>query len=426
MKQKTFWQTFTSMNTGIVLLLLIAALAVLGTLIPQERAMSSASPLAKLLYQTVGLGDLYHAWWFRALLGLLSLNVLSCMVRQFPVLWRRTRLQEPWPSLRESLPRVMLPLREEALYSVESVLQEDGFAWKKREETEGQLVWLAYRRRWAAWGTFLAHLSVLLITAGGLYGSLTGMQGELSVPVGERRLLDETWGAAKGLEIELLDFCTEYYENGQVSDWISDVVVRKEGRELARKLVKVNEPLDLDGLRLYQSFYGQGIDARLGTGMRQRLTERQVWVVDASSQVAVQVMRYIPDFDPLRPMISRSTEAKNPHFLYVVYENGRQSDWGAAALGQEVKLPGGGSVTFIRVIPFSGFQIKLDPGLPIVFAGFFFLVFGFFAGLYGRTRYFSCAVDAQGRLAIGGLSKVEEEEFCRRIRERREKEQKAI
>ena len=425
MKQKTFWQKFTSMNTGIALLLLIAALAVVGTLIPQERAVSSASPLAKLLYQTIGLGDLYHVWWFRGLLGLLSLNVLACMVRQFPVLWRRTSLQEPWPSLKETSPQVVLPSREQAVQSVEGVLQADGFSWKKKE-TEGQFVWLAYRRRWAAWGTFLAHLSVLLITAGGLYGSLAGMQGELSVPIGERRLLDETWGAAAGLEVELVDFRTEYYENGQVSDWISDVIVRKDGRELARQIVKVNQPLDLDGLRLYQSFYGQMLDARLGTGIKQRLAERQVWVVEPARQVAVQVMRYIPDFDPLRPMVSRSTEARNPHFLYVVYENGRQSEWGAAAVGQEVKLPGGGSIVFTGAVPFSGFQIKLDPGLPIVFAGFILLVVGFFAGLYGKTRYFSCRVDSKGVLALGGLSKVDEEAFGRRVRELSKQARKAI
>ena len=133
MKQKTFWQKFTSMNTGIALLLLIAALAVVGTLIPQERAVASSSPLAKLLYQTIGLGDLYHVWWFRGLLGLLSLNVLACMVRQFPVLWRRTSLQEPWPSLKETSPQVVLPSREQAVQSVEGVLQADGFSWKKKE-----------------------------------------------------------------------------------------------------------------------------------------------------------------------------------------------------------------------------------------------------------------------------------------------------
>ena len=128
-KQKTFWQRFTSMNTGIALLLLIAAFAVVGTLIPQERSVSSASPLVQMLYQTVGLGDLYHAWWFRGLLGLLSLNVLACMVRQFPALWRRTSLQEPWPSLKETSPQVVLPSREKPVYNVERVLQADGFAW---------------------------------------------------------------------------------------------------------------------------------------------------------------------------------------------------------------------------------------------------------------------------------------------------------
>ena len=95
-------------------------------------------------------------------------------------------------------------------------------------------------------------------------------------------------------------------------------------------------------------------------------------------------------------------------------------------MGQEVKLPGGGSIVFTGAVPFSGFQIKLDPGLPIVFAGFILLVVGFFAGLYGKTRYFSCRVDSKGVLALGGLSKVDEEAFGRRVRELSKQARKAI
>lgn len=168
------------------------------------------------------------------------------------------------------------------------------------------------------------------------------------------------------------------------------------------------------------------IDAQLGTGMKQRLAERQVWVVEPTRQVAVQVMRYIPDFDPPRPMVSRSTR-RNPHFLYVVYENGRQSDWGVMATGQEVKIAGrrqcglyrGGSVFRLSdCFRIREFQLFLRAS--------FCWYLAFFVGLYGKTKYFSCQVDAKGNLAVGGLGKAEEEVFCRRIREGKETAKEAV
>ena len=83
-------------------------------------------------------------------------------------------------------------------------------------------------------------------------------------------------------------------------------------------------------------------------------------------------------------------------------------------------------MVFTGAAPFSCFQIKLDPGIPIVFTGFILLVFGFFAGLYGKKKYCSCQVDAKGNLAVGGLGKAEEEVFCRRIREGKETAKEAV
>jgi hypothetical protein len=51
---------------------------------------------------------------------------------------------------------------------------------------------------------------------------------------------------------------------------------------------------------------------------------------------------------------------------------------------------------------------------------------GFFAGLYGKTRYFSCRIDAKGIVSVGGLSKAEEEAFCQRIREVQKTSKEAV
>lgn len=416
MSKANYLQKFTSMRTGIVLLLLVAGAAVIGTFLPQGREVTQTSPLVWFLYHAVGLGDVYHAWWFQGLLGLLCSNIIACVWQRFPVLWRRTWLGEPWPKIDSHVPQARLGTQAHAIAAVEAVLNEQGCSWQRRQQEE-QVAWLAYRHRWAPWGTFLAHISVLLIVLGGLYGNLGGFQKELSLIVGESKLLDHAWGEATGLELELADFRTEYYANGQVSDWISELVVRREGQELARQAIKVNHPLEVAGIHFYQAFYGQMIETRLASGETRLLEEKQIWVLDQERQTAVQAMRYIPDFDPDHPMTSRSQERRNPYVLYVLYEGGRQSAWGAAPIGQAVAFAGGETVSFTTVYPFSGLQIKYDPGLPLVWSGFFCMSLGFFLGLYGKARYFACYAEADGRVRLGGIKAAEAEDFCNSLRQ---------
>ena len=72
-----------SIRLAIVLMALIAAASIVGTLVEQEpydsrtrpsRATAALGPLVVLL----GLNHLYGAWWFLGLLGLLALSVAAC------------------------------------------------------------------------------------------------------------------------------------------------------------------------------------------------------------------------------------------------------------------------------------------------------------------------------------------------------------
>ena len=75
---KKLFQTFRSMRFGILLLVLIAALSVVGTVIPQGREISWYTQTYRSLHGTIlmlKLHDVFHSWYFQLLLVLLGLNL---------------------------------------------------------------------------------------------------------------------------------------------------------------------------------------------------------------------------------------------------------------------------------------------------------------------------------------------------------------
>jgi hypothetical protein len=129
-------------------------------------------------------------------------------------------------------------------------------------------------------GLFLMHGGCILILAGALWGSGTGLKiqnhlfgtdkiqtGQMTIFEGdaENRIWLEdsgrfdklTAGQTKELPfyIKLKDFRIEYYKPESVRDYISDIQVIKDGNVVAEKNIEVNHPLHFGGYHFYQSSY---------------------------------------------------------------------------------------------------------------------------------------------------------------------------
>ena len=81
------WRTLRSMRTAIVLLLMLAAAAVVGSLIPQipnspqrVAAYQLAHPLWAKLWQAAGFFDVFGSWWFALLTTLLFVSLVACLI----------------------------------------------------------------------------------------------------------------------------------------------------------------------------------------------------------------------------------------------------------------------------------------------------------------------------------------------------------
>ena len=86
------WKFFASVRLTIVLLLSLAAASIIGTLIPQNESpqgyVQAFGDFGYRLFDVLGLLDLYHAWWYQAMMLLLVVNILVCSIERLSATWK--------------------------------------------------------------------------------------------------------------------------------------------------------------------------------------------------------------------------------------------------------------------------------------------------------------------------------------------------
>ncbi len=82
------YDLFRSLKLTITLLILLALLSIIGTLIAQNASrMEYVQRYGIGLYEVLNffnLFDMYHSWWFSAILLLLVINLIACSVSRLP------------------------------------------------------------------------------------------------------------------------------------------------------------------------------------------------------------------------------------------------------------------------------------------------------------------------------------------------------
>ena len=101
-----FLRLTCSVRLGVVLLCLLGLACLIGMLIMQqsvdgfENYYAALTPSQRLLYGKLGVFNIYHAWYFNALLCLLSLNIILASIDRFPKTWKYV-----------SKPQIHVPIR---------------------------------------------------------------------------------------------------------------------------------------------------------------------------------------------------------------------------------------------------------------------------------------------------------------------------
>src|SRR5918997_2094744 len=113
----------SSVRFGVSLLVLLACASMIGILIMQtnvdgfDKYFASLTPSQKLLGGWLGFFDIYHSWYFNALLLVLSLNIVLASIERFPGAWvyvKRPKLDVVAAWLRKQTVSNTLEMRAES------------------------------------------------------------------------------------------------------------------------------------------------------------------------------------------------------------------------------------------------------------------------------------------------------------------------
>jgi len=417
------WRTLTSIRLTVFLLLILAAVAVVGTLLPQDQPAAQyvaryGETLGSLLW-VLGLSRIYYSPWFLLPVFLLALNILACLVHGLPQAMRRSRQRLDWDTAR-TLPergRFNCPPGADPRPRVAQVLRRE-LGRPRALSFPDQEVFLFERGRFRPLGPYVVHLALLLVLAGGLIGKFWSIEGQLTLPVGEEARAFRV-GQHKEVplpfQVRLDSFQVKFYEEGGMpKEFRSDLTFFQDGQEAARAICRVNEPVTFGGLTFYQASYGTqpagpvrlkvqhgGVSETVDAPLR-----RPVDLPGGAAQV--MAFRVEGDLQGYGPAVQLALRLGPGHpLVFWAFQNHPELE--------EKDLP---YRIYPESIPFkyySVLQVKRDPGVWWVYAGFLLFLPGFYLAFLRPPQRWAVVLEKaekgawQGRLL--GTSPRGREEF---------------
>jgi cytochrome c biogenesis protein len=279
------WRTLTSVRFAVLQIILLVLAGLVGTLVPQLPAFTLRNPAAYAdamadmeqryesltllgvnigpalvdVFERVGFFRVFSAPWFIFLLTLLVVSILVCTLDRTPRLWRSVRVVKP------AQPAAFFDLRLDerarftgvepaALDTAAAVLRERRFATQRVEQASARHVY-GDRNRYFKLATNFTHLGLILFLAGGAVTTTFGFETVVFVGEGQTAPVQPV-GTPDNMLVKNISFEAPTRPDGSFIDFRTDLAVFQNGAEIARKTIRVNDPLEVNGFVFHQNTFG--------------------------------------------------------------------------------------------------------------------------------------------------------------------------
>jgi len=278
-----FLNLLSSVRFGVSLLILMVVACMIGMLIMQQNVegfdkyYAALTPSQRLLYGSLDFFDIYHAWYFNALLLLLSLNIVLASIDRFPKAWTfisRKKLDASPTWLKGQERHATLAIKDQSqgatIERVVAALRGGGFKSIVTEKN-GRTFVFGERGAWNRLGAYAVHVALLTIFFGGFMTSQFGRTGNLRLTPGAASSemtelefqLDQLTPRAMALPFEVvcLDIQQKLIEkDGPITanntlDWLTRVKIKDAEFGDTEALVHMNRPFDYRGYRFFQASF---------------------------------------------------------------------------------------------------------------------------------------------------------------------------
>lgn len=397
------WRFFISMRTGLALMLAIGALTLIGTLLPQAPAGMAPYSTAytawlyslrpdfggwTVVLDALGFFHMWSSWPFKVLMVLLTTSILACSVNRAPKLWRhatrpRLSMGESFyahATLRDEVTTAATP--HQAREDVEAVLRSHHFRVLAGTNAGPTQNVYAERFRFGPFGSVVSHVAFVIILIGVFLTTTTGFSdGNVTATIGEETEV----GHGTRMVVAAQSFTEDRYPDGSPKDYVSDLILYKDGQEVQRKDVRVNSPMRQDGVSFHQSFFGIAQQITVQDAAGRTLLDRGVPLVwpspDGRHTIGEAVL---PDQGTTVMVVAPASGQVDPQIRagqiqVEVYTKGSDSPVAIEVLDQgRATEVAGLTITSVRPRQFTGLIVVRDPGATIVWLGSIGLVLGMF------------------------------------------------
>jgi cytochrome c biogenesis protein len=377
MKQK-FFRLLADLRFAIFILLLISFCSIAGTIIEQDQPIEIYKinyPLINPVFGFLswdrilqfGLDHVYKTWWFLTLIFLFGCSLTLCsFLQQLPSLKIARRCQffrttSPFYRL-----KISTILNNFSFNKILSRIKDQQYSVFHQKN----MVY-CYKGLIGRIAPIVVHFSMILILFGTIVGSLFGFNAQEIVPKTENFHIQNILANGPSSIIpktsaRINDFWITYTKTKTISQFYSDIsILDTQGNETIRKTIYVNYPLIYNGVYYYQTDWNL-------IGLRFQNLNKQI--------IEYPLINIFGNRDKVwLTWISNNQIPKEGVIVIIdnlegycsIYDNTGQF-LGNLELNETVNFKQ--SITLLEIISSTGLQIKTDPGIPLIYSGFFFLM----------------------------------------------------
>lgn len=405
---------FSSIKLAIVLLMVIALASVIGTLIPQQEAaqefLHGRASWVVSAFNFFQLGNIFRSAWFIGLLGLLSLNLVVCSWTRLPAAWKlfsRSRTPGQIDVFRNANPEMIArspaPLPAEKK-RIEALMKRRYRRVSATETDEGTII-CGEKGAISYLGAYIIHAGVIVIILGALAGIFFGFKGFVNIMEGESVHMAQLLGGKGvkhlGFAVRCDKFTVLFYKTGQPRLFRSDVTFSKGNQVLKKAALMVNHPVEIEGIRFYQSSYGSIPEtAQIKVLKNDRNLAHagipqngQMELPDRAGYIKVLRMETnLMELGPAVKLQAKIGDQVKELWVFQYIEEIKRSNPGilkmAPAFDPDIALPYRLILEKLDEKYYTGLQVNSDPGAPLVGIGALLIVYGLIVAFFYPHRQF--------------------------------------
>lgn len=310
------WHTLTSVKFAVLQISALSVAGVFGAVLdqipqfalrnPQRYAEQMAVIAAKYepttflgvhvgpgmvdLFEWLGLFRVFSAPWFIFLLTLLVVSIVVCTLNRVPDLWRTARNVR----IIQAAPFFDLRLDHRAAYADAGTAGADalrdvlrGARYKVREEVAGEkdgsagvLHLYGDKNQYMKLATLFTHLGLILFLAGAAVTTALGFETVIFLGEGQTAPVQAV-GTPDNLLVKNIRFEAPTRPDGSFEDFRTDLAVYRNGEQVARKIIRVNDPLEVNGFVFHQNTFGPSENLSIWDSTGQLVWDGPVLLTDS-------------------------------------------------------------------------------------------------------------------------------------------------